>query len=156
MKSSTRWRCTYFYLLRVGTTWCKEGERHPQLAPPLLCCQNRPGLQGWGGECVLGWHLLWQQRVKANLPGRAPDPAWPGLEDPPPLAIPTLIWLCSRRWREQLLPGFWGANSALLVLPWYIRPLWGPPVRQALLDTPCIVHPVPTYGPCPVSSILQS
>lgn len=30
----------------------------------------------------------------------------------------------------------------------------GPPVPQALLDTPCIVHPVPTYSPCPVSSTL--
>lgn len=79
-EASTLWRHTCFYLLRDGTTWCMEGEGTPAHPTPVLTAIMGPGLWG-GGRCILGWRLLWQQRVKANPPGFALSLAWP--EEPP-------------------------------------------------------------------------
>lgn len=70
-RPSACWRRTCFYLLKIGTTRHMEGE------VPLACLPLPPPLDGGrtagGGEGrVLGQHLLWQQRVKAHLPGLAP------------------------------------------------------------------------------------
>lgn len=119
-------RRTCFYL-RVGTTWCMEGE-----------------------GCILGWRLLWQQRVKANLPGL--PSARPGQRTPPPTSRTPLIWLQAGENSYQSL-GFGGADGSSSSCHGPTRPRRGP-VPQALLDTPCIVHPVPTHSPCPGSSTL--
>lgn len=70
--------------LRVGTAWCMEGE-----------------------GCVLGWRLLWQQRVKANLPGH--PLARPG-QRPHPRPADAPDW--APGWREQLSLGFGGADRS--------------------------------------------
>lgn len=79
-------------------------------------------------------------------------PAWP--EDPAPLTRQTpSIWLQAGENSCQ-----YGALGEPMGPP---PPALGPPdpgrggpVPQALLDTPCIVHPVPTHSPRPDSSTL--
>lgn len=66
---ATHPRCTCFYLLRAGRTWCMEGRAPPTLSAPH---QHRTGTTG---GCP-GWHLLRQQRVKANLPRLTPHSRW--------------------------------------------------------------------------------
>lgn len=71
--------------------------------------------------CVLGWRLLWQQRVKANLPGLPSAP--PGQGAP--------------GWRDQLaITWLWGSPSGLLLL----LPSNPPPSSQTTAGPPSLRH----------------
>lgn len=130
------------------------GARRGKTPPARPSPASLPGLQGWGGERVLGWHLLWQQRVKASLPGLAPGLAWWGGSPPlrwvgRPAPWPSQPWLCSGCWRTAA--------------PWLLGSQFSPPcpakAHQATVGAPC---PSGTLGhtlyhpPCPHTQSLSS
>lgn len=149
-KPSTRWRCTYFYLLRVGTTWCKEGEDTP--SPPHPCFAARTAGLGWGARPGMASPLATESQSQS--PGTCP---WPGLVggSPPlrwvgrPAPWPSQPWLCSGCWRTAA--------------PWLLGSQFSPPcpakAHQATVGAPC---PSGTLGhtlyhpPCPHTQSLSS
>lgn len=104
----------------------KRTHPRPVLRPAGLgspsCLHLRVGATRCVSEgCVLGWRLLWQQRVKANLPGLPSAP--PGQGAP--------------GWRDQLaITWLWGSPSGLLLL----LPSNPPPSSQTTAGAPSLRH----------------
>lgn len=137
------------------------------LGAPAFTCLELAGLGAWRGghppPCLpptsTGLGPQGAVRDGISSDNRESKPISP---DSPPTAdglqphawpSPTAFWLCSKS----------GENSCPLAFGKPTRPAppameppgpVGTPVPQALLDTPCTVHPVPTWSPYPVSSIL--
>lgn len=140
-------------------------------APAFTCLEGaRDMVHGGGGhpapppaqgrDCgvtILGGHLLWQQRVKASLPGLAPKPA--ALAQTAArlqaLALASLnLAMFQMLGRRTAAPGFGRANSALILPPWPTRPLWSPlslrhsrthPVLSTLSPYTVLVQSAPFY-----------
>ena len=73
-------RRTCFDLLRVGTTWCAEGEGTSGRPHPALTARTGQDC-GLGAGHALGRHLLWNRESKPIFPDL--PSAWPGQRTPP-------------------------------------------------------------------------
>lgn len=142
-----------FTCLELAQLGARRGKTPPARPTPA----SQPGLQGWGGKRVLGWHLLWQQRVKANLPGLALGLAG-GLPTPQmgwktrPLAIPTLALLrtlensCSLVFGEPFQPSLsCQGPPGHCGHPLSVRHSWTHPVSSTLSPHTVFVQSAPFY-----------
>lgn len=154
-KPSTRWRCTYFYLLRVGTTWCTEGEDTP--SPPLPCFAARTAGLGWGARPGMASPLATESQSQS--PGTCP---WPGLVGglptpqmgwkTRPLAIPTLALLrmlensCPLAFGEPIQPSLsCQGPPGHCGRPLSVRHSWTHPVSSTLSPHTVFVQSAPFY-----------